>query len=413
MKNLYFKHLIFLSYILFVSSACGTQESTTPLQNSSADYDQHVYYGDLQNNTVISIDLKTMTPLHTIRNNGTYPYEVTNGYDHELLILNRHDNEIGIIKDGKLDREKILTFHPRSIALNCEQKSILVSSTSMPAETTLSSHALIYHDSSYKTPQSYGGKSATGHPLWINDSYFLLLDRTESSIELYQKGNPKIIAKLHTSSSVHHLVKNGAFYYGSMEGIQGKVSPGIIKFKVAYKTFKEVQERQISEFKKLPKSFHKERWGFHHLAFHPDKKHIYVGSYEGNVFVLNSQDLSLVDYFKAGRGAGHFLFYHDSMIVTNHYDTFKSIYNTKNPTHNIFIKNITLGNQREEGKIMQSHTSHIVDDTLYFMYNDTNGSTFYGLNLKNFTLEKRLHLPSSYCVMGALKSTINSAFSDM
>lgn len=407
------KHSLLLFIFTLLFTACGSEKSTTPTQENSADIDRNIYYGDIQNDEILNIDIKTMKLVSTQKSNGTYPYEITNGYDDDLLILNRKDTTVGVIKNDSISTQSTLDFSPRSLALNSGQKLILASSTSHPAHTLLTENSLFYSDSDYQVPTSYGGENATGHPIWVNEIYFLLLDRTESSIELYKVGSSDIIAKLHTSSSVHHLIKQEGFYYGTLEGIRGQTSPGIVKFKIAYEKFEEVKEQLVSNFNSVPKDFKSDSWGFHHLSLHPDGKHLYAGSYEGNVFVFNTFDLSLADSFKAGTGAGHFLFYHDSLIVTNHYDTFKSFYNSSNPKNNTLIKHLSFSELAVSDKIMQSHTSHIVDDFLYFTYNSETKSTFYKILLDDFTIAGALEFEGKYLVMGTLKSSVNSAFSDM
>ena len=374
-----------------------------------ADIDRNIYYGDIANDEILNIDIKSMQLRFVLKSTGTYPYEVASGYDEELLILNRRDSNIGRINDDKVKAQVELAFSPRSIALNPNQKAVLVSSSNAPAALILDKTSTIYSDSSYVIPTSYGGTNATGHPFWINDSYFLLLDRTQSAMELYTIGNTNPIAKLETSSGVHHVVKNGDYFYGTLEGERGKTSPGIIKFKIAFEKFEDVTEKLMDTFQNLPSDFNASTWGFHHFAFHHDNKHLYVGSYEGNVFVLDSSDLSLVDTFKAGKGAGHFVFHHDTLIITNHYDTFKSFYNVKNPLDNKLIKHLSLGSTPVKDKIMQSHTSHIVDDYLYFMYNDATQTIFYKVSLLDYTISNSLVFEGRYCVMGALKSTENSS----
>ncbi len=234
----------------------------------------------------------------------------------------------------------------------------------------------------------------------------IILHYPENSIELYHTGDTQVVSKLKTSSSVHILLKKDGYFYGTLEGVRDGVSPGIIKFKIAYGDFTEVRERLMSSFENLPSDFNTASWGFHHFAFHPSKDYLYTGSYEGNVFVLDTETLSLVDTFQSGRGLGHFKFYKDMLITTNHADNFKSFYDVSDPQHNKFIKNITFSDKREDGVIMQSHTSHIIDGNLYFTYNTAEESQFIKLDLEKLEVADKIELPQRRCVMGALQRSI-------
>ena len=398
-----------LLFTLLSFNACSINNdngsgSATPSKEVQSDY---IFYGDINNNDVLKINYKTMELNNTIHSNGVYPYEIANGFDNELLVLNRGDTNIGLLNNSEVTGTYTLEFQPRSISLNRTSKTILLCSSSDPYSQIIAD-TLIYSDSEYKEPNSFGGKGATGHPLWINEKYFFLLDRTENSIELYEVGTAAPVAKLQTSSSVHQLQKQGDYFYGTLEGVREGVSPGIVKFKIAYAKFENVNESLLSDFNNLPVDFNSTTWGFHHFSFHPDGKYLYTGSYEGNVFVFDTVNLKLVDSFKAGLGVGHFKFYQNTLITTNHFDTFKSVYDAIDPLHNKFIKNVSLSKTRVTGKIMQSHTSFIVGDNLYFTYNVADESRLYKMSLVDYKVEY-LSLPTSYCVMGVLEKTIGEA----
>ena len=403
--------VIFFGIILIILSGCSAEDSSstgTPVISDNS----YIYYGDIKNNEIVKIDFKNMKLVSYQKSSGIYPYEIANGFDNELLILNRDDTNIGILKDDVIESQYTLSFKPRSISLNRDKKTILLSSSSEAAMALLPQNN-IYSDSEYKTPISFGGSGATGHPIWVNENYFLLLDRTENSIELYNTNSSEIVAKLFTSSSVHHLKYHNGFYYGTLEGIKDKSSPGIIKFKIAYEKFESVQESLVSDFNDIADDFKSSSWGFHHFAFHPDGEHIYSGSYEGNVFVFDVESLSIVDSFKSGRGVGHFTFFNNTLITTNHYDNFKSFYDASNPLKNTLIKELKFSQNRVDGIIMQSHTTHIIDKNLYFTYNTDEYSRFYKISLDDYTIVDFVELPQRYCVMGTPPSTINQYTSSM
>jgi hypothetical protein len=365
-----------------------------------------LYYGDIINNDVIGLDLKLMQQVQTINSNGEYPYEIAQALHDELYILNRKDYVIGILDPitNTIRKEIPLSFYPRSIKINLNDT--LLTSANEPAAAVITSDvaSTSYTDSSYKDPVSYGGSNATGHPVWVSTSEFLLLDRTENTLELYTKGSYTPVDKLHTKSSVHHILSKNGIFYGINEGEQNVVSPGIVKFTVSNGKINLISERLLSDLSGLPSDFLPATWGAHHGAFHPTKDYIYIGSAEGNVFVLDLKNLDLADTFKAGKGIGHFTFYNDMLITTNHYDTFKSFHDASDPTDHRFIKNLYFSDQIYDGITMQSHTTHIVDNKLYFMFNTDHDSTLYKVDLDTISIDQTIQLSNRYCLMGSLVS---------
>ena len=402
-----------MRYLLYTLSAflllgCGPgdhmddedMDTTTSTHN-------FVYYGDISNNTVVKLDITLMEPISSTDSNGVYPYEVSNALNNELYVLNRHDNVIGVFNPttSAITSEIPLPFYPRSISIN-NSNNILLTSSNEPAAATITNNTASssYSDSSYKDPVSYGGTNATGHPVWVDDNYFLLLDRTENTIELYQRDVHTPVDKLTTQSSVHHVLSKDGVFYGISEGQRNGVSPGIVKFTVSNGEITVLQERLLSTLSNLPADFTSNVWGSHHGAFHPTQEYIYIGSAEGNVFVLDLQNLELADTFKAGKGVGHFTFYNNMLITTNHYDTIKTFHDATDPRNHMFITSLSFGNIIYEGITMQSHTTHIVDNYLYFMYNTDSDSTLYEIDLNTISISRHITLSDHYCLMGAIVS---------
>jgi hypothetical protein len=402
------KHVIVMIFVIFVFLGCRRDhmDETQMIITVSP----VVYYGDINNDAVIAIDIDKMELQEVIASNGIYPYEVAQGFDKDLYVINRDDYNLGVLntETNTIDTHIDLNFIPRSIAINANDT--LLSSVNEPSSAVVTADIVsdTYSDSTYTLPTSFGGSNATGHPVWIDDNYFLLLDRTENTIELYEKGTYAPVSKLVTNSSVHHVMSRDGFYYGIAEGEQNVVSPGIVKFTVSNGSISLVKERLLSSFAGLPSDFNSTTWGSHHGALHPSADYIYVGSAEGNVFVLDLADLDLADTFRSGKGVGHFLFHNDMLITTNHYDTFKSFYNAVDPTANEFIQELHFSTVIYDGITMQSHTSHIVDDKLYFTFNTNINSTLYKVNLLNISIEESLTLTGRYCLMGSFTETVSN-----
>jgi YVTN family beta-propeller protein len=247
-----------------------------------------LYYGNINNDTVVLLDTETMQLKEVINSNGVNPYEIAQALGNELYVINRSDYTIGILDTvtNTLASEISLGFYPRSISINLSD--ILLTSVNEPAAAVITSNTASqsYTDSAYVPPASFGGSNATGHPVWVDNNYFLLLDRTENTIELYEKNNYTPIDKLTTQSSVHHVMYKDGYYYGISEGKQNGVSPGVVKFSVANGKITLSIERLFSSLSDLPSDFTSTSWGAHHGAFHPTSNYIYVGSTEGNVDTL-------------------------------------------------------------------------------------------------------------------------------
>ena len=79
----------FLFLILINFTACsivGEDGEDSATEFVISDY---IYYGDINNNDVLKINYRTMELNATLKSDGVYPYEITNGFDNELLVLNR------------------------------------------------------------------------------------------------------------------------------------------------------------------------------------------------------------------------------------------------------------------------------------------------------------------------------------
>jgi len=403
---------------LFLLAGCGdgdtimeTVEETMTRDDESMEksetLSQVLYYGDIINDTVVALNIDRMMLDEVIDSNGHYPYEVALGFGTELFVINRKDYTIGVLEtvSNEIVQEIALDFYPRSVKIN--NTDLFLTSANEPAGAVVTSNtaSASYSDSDYVEPVSYGGSNATGHPVWVDDTHFLLLDRTENTVELYEKDNFRPIDKFITKSSVHHVMLKDGIFYGVEEGEQNATSPGILKFSVVNGKINVLMERLLSDLSGLPDDFNAAGWGAHHAAFHPTEAYIYMGSTEGNVFVMDLENLNLVDTFKAGKGVGHITFHDNLLITTNHYDTFKSFYDASNPKSNTFLKNIYFGNRIYADTTMQSHTTHIVDNKMYFMYNTDHDSTLFEVNLDRLNIERKLTLLNHYCLMGSFMAS--------
>jgi DNA-binding beta-propeller fold protein YncE len=117
---------------------------------------------------------------------------------------------------------------------------------------------------------------------------------------------------------------------------------------------------------------------------------MYIGSTEGNVYVLNIETMQIETSIPVGFGAGHTTFapMRNIAIVTNHKDTFVSIIDTT--THTL-IKNVTVSEAQINGEILQSHTSFIHPDMNHFYAFATDNGIFYELDLETLEVTRTLN----------------------
>jgi len=112
--------------------------------------------------------------------------------------------------------------------------------------------------------------------------------------------------------------------------------------------------------------------GVHHLNFLKDQKSIYVGSDEGNLFVVDyasGSEMRLGKTIQAGKGAGHTdeMKHNNIAVLINHKDKFITVMNTQ--THEK-IADIVVSklDDSEIGSVqIQSHPKyHFSKDGRYF-----------------------------------------------
>ncbi len=381
---------------------------------------KRAYYGDYSSNRAFVIDVDSMKVEKVISNTGKGPYETDKVSNTTAYVLNRDDTSINVVDlhENRISGTIDLNFKPRSIVPSPSGRLGILSGKSQPWATLidLKTHEISadgFRDSDYNDIADFGGGNATGHPYWISDEHFLMPDRTERTIELYSIESATPVAKLATSSSVHHVFKIGADYFAVLEGKRGAtegeaISPGLIKFGVDLKTGKMTLDKELllADLPGKPASFGPKQWGAHHASVHPDGKSIYIGSYEGNMFVIDKDSFTLIDSFEAGLGLGHVAFVPERniAITTNHYARFKTIVDVSDPRNNRIIKNLTVAQPDSDnsGKRMQSHTSHTGPDGKYFYSVSSRDGVFYAIDLDQLTVAGSVTMENAYPLMGTL-----------
>jgi len=371
------------------------------------------FYGDKLLDRVVAIDVNNMVLENAIDTIGLDPYPVdqagnlnkvyaiTRGSDSMDVIDAQSNERIGLIK---------LKHHPRSSeAYNADLGLQLVTGADKPMASLIDVEtdqvvAFVGDDAVYEANGDYGGGNATGHPFWFNKNLFALIDRPNRVIHVFKvkkKGHGKghknghhnktqwkvhEMSSVDTPTTVHHFVQAGKknTFFALAEGsVQNNYSPMIIKYKL--KRGKLIEKASVSLSDEAI-----EVMGSHHASMHPDGTHMYIGSTEGNLYVLNIDTMEVEKTIPVGFGAGHATFVPDRnlAIVTNHKDTFISIIDTT--THTL-IKNVEVSGPQINGAILQSHTSFVHPDMNHFYAFATDNGIFYELDLETLEVTRTLN----------------------
>ncbi len=354
------------------------RQSRNELQNSNrvTQYSNHslseqtkAYFGDKANNLIVVVDVENMKVLDKIPtgNSVSYAAEVIKtrashgSSTPKMYVDNRGSDAIGVLDSAtNTIRKNIgLPFHPRSIDVEKETGLVAVSGVDKPMVAIIDSKTdtviAIVGNNVVTKPTTSGhsylasGTMASGHPHWLNENHFILIDRQNKSISTYKieknsdgTWNTTKVNEIKTPSPVHNLIppeihgqhgrKHGmqisTIFYATAEGSEG-VYPSVLKLE-----FLEGKGLSIVENLEIKKEgLSPDIMGVHHLNFLKDQKTIYVGSDEGNLFIVDysTSPMHIIKTIKAGMGAGHTaeMKHGNIAVVINHKDSFITLMNTQ------------------------------------------------------------------------------------
>jgi DNA-binding beta-propeller fold protein YncE len=393
------------------------------------------YFGDKEQNRIVVVDIDGMKLIDEIAtgHQKTYAAEVIKTHGkHELYpkmyIDNRGSDAIDVLdsQTNEIVKTIALPFHPRSISVNKETGLVAVSGVDKPMIAIIDSKSdeLIAtvgkNEVTYPVTSGHdyvsSGTLACGHPEWLNENHFVLVDRQNREISTYKiekdatgKWQTTLINSVATPSPVHNLIPpkihgqaghkmrngrssddflraeghQGGHKGGSQSGHMGKelystvfyataegatdVYPSVLKLE-----FTEGDGLKIVDNLEIKKEgLSPNIMGVHHLNFLKDQKHIYVGSDEGNLFIVryDTTPMQIEKIVPAGKGAGHTdEFKHGNIaVVINHKDRFITLMNTMTNTKIADI-NVSQVDETLIGKVQtQSHPQyHFSKDGRYF-----------------------------------------------
>jgi DNA-binding beta-propeller fold protein YncE len=374
------------------------------------EYGIRAFYGDRLLDRVVVLDVEDMTLTDTVETVGIDPYPVDQaGTLDKVYAITRGSNSIDVINASTLEPMGLIELEhfPRSSeAYNAVLGLQLVTGVDKPMASLIDVETdkvvASVGDSSLVYPIDYGGSNATGHPYWFTDDKFALIDRGSRTIKMYRvskrKGkrggwNVTLLDTITTPTAVHHFVKRDTStlsgkesisYYALSEGSpDADIAPSILKYTLQRNRLNLVGEASLAETGDPITA----EMGSHHADVHPDGEHMYVGSAEGNTYVINMIKMEVIKSVKAGAGAGHTTFVPERnlAVVTNHRDTFVTIIDTTTHTK---ITDVTVSGESLHGEILQSHSSFVHPNMDFFYAFATDNGKFYELNLATLKVSR-------------------------
>ncbi|WP_069470611.1 hypothetical protein [Candidatus Marithrix sp. Canyon 246] len=240
-------------------------------------------------------------------------------------------------------------------------------------------------------PKDYGGSLSSGHPFWLTERLFVIIDRANRKIQMYrlngQMGNwqTELVNEVTTPTSVHYIIprdnNTSNTYYAIAEG-SVEQPPLLLELQLNNEKLLLNQQVAIKTMGITGK-------GSHHGDFHPDGKHIYIGTDEGHCFVVNRDNMKVVTVIETGKGHGHTTFVpkRNIAISINHKDTYISIIDT---TKHSKITDITVSGKQQNNQKLQSHTYYLSPDNRYYYAFASDNGIFYELDLEKLKITQTI-----------------------
>ncbi len=249
-----------------------------------------------------------------------------------------------------------------------------------------------------------GGSLSSGHPAWLSKNRFAVIDRANRIIQLYgiekiHKNNLNydwevtLLDEVATPTSVHHILHRDLSklsqhekreFYALAEGSANEgIHPAIIKLHLSKQDrLSLVDQVNLDHFDPAIMSSH-------HADFHPDGEHIYVGSTEGHLFVVNRLSMEIEHVIETGKGTGHTRFVPERnlAIVTNHHDTFLTVVDSSKHKK---IKDVTVSGPKTQDQILQSHTNFVSPGSRFYYAFASDNGIFFELNLERLKVSRTL-----------------------
>jgi len=394
---------------LYILSGCNSSNNTT-----AAVTERLAFYGDTLLNRILEIDVQKMSVRNEIPTVGETPYTIGRaGNEDKLYAITRGSESFDVIDMNSMEIIKTVPMlhSPRSCAFNEYNGLQLISGKNKPMTSLIDVKndeiVAVVGRNTLVTPLDFGGSNATGHPVWLSRDTFALLDREARKIILYKvegstgNWNATEVGSLPTPTAPHHFVGKGAdamdnsirigevetdTFYVVTEGASevapgGSVAPQLLKVKYTGASLTLIGSAALEHTL--------DEEGAHHATFAPDGRHIYMGSSEGTMSIINIDNMQVVRRISAGLGCGHTTFVpqRNLAVVTNHHDIFITIIDTVKQEK---ITDITVSGESINGTILQSHTSFTdLSGNFFYAFASDNG-IFYEVDLSSLEVTRTL-----------------------
>lgn len=404
-----------------IFSVCALLVSTQATNAGQAGQDSahspfkaRAFYGDKVLDRVVAIDVHKMKLAGTVDTEGLTPYPVDQaGMLDKVYAITRGSESVDVITADTLKNVGLirLDHKPRSgESYNARLGLALIAGANKPMTSVIdvvNDTVVAVAGTDIETVQTAdnGGSLSSGHPAWLSKDRFVVIDRVNRLIQLY--GIKKIqdnkldyhwevtyLDEVNTPTSVHHVLHRNLSqlseyekrnFYALAEGSAKEgIHPGILKLRL------HKNDRLTLDDTVYLDHFDAATMSSHHADFHPDGEHIYVGSTEGHLFVVNRLNMMIEKVIETGKGTGHTRFVpaKNLAIVTNHHDTFLTVVDSKKHRK---IKDVTVSGPKTQGQILQSHTNYVSPDSMYYYAFASDNGIFFKFNLKSLKVEQTLY----------------------
>lgn len=374
------------------------------------------FFGDKENNAVIAVDVEDFKKVAAIPTGHEITYTADKiGSMEKVYAVNRGSDAIDVIDCNTLELTTTiaLAHHPRS-AESVNKKLGLVAVTGMDKPMVsiidMKTDEVIAtvgdNDVTYPVSHNNSGSHACGHPFWLDDYHFILPDRGNLKLSTYfisptnGQWQTVLLNTIDVPSPIHQIIPHKGNYkgdadlfYASAEGITkegaNNVYPSILELK-----FTPNQGLTINRQVSLDAGGALEDVGLHHGDFHPFQKVIYVGSREGNIFVVNYENMTVESVIPAGKGVGHVKMIKSKKLAIgiNHSDVFITIIDLETNTK---IKDLAVSERTDlvGQTTIQAHPKYFVSkDGNHFYSFATVDGVFYELDLNTLEISRTLEV---------------------